>query len=55
VSETTSDVLTERQRLLHGELVHLVHEALDQYDAGYAVDLEQQYIEFARRWADAPD
>lgn len=33
-----------------GELHALVSEALEQYDAGQAVDLEQRYTEFVRRW-----
>lgn len=43
--------LDQRQRALYDDLEALIDVALDQYDAGMAVDVERQMTELAQKWA----
>jgi hypothetical protein len=42
--------LNDSQQDVYDALVALIDEALEQYDAGQAVDLERRYDELARKW-----
>jgi hypothetical protein len=50
VPERSIEPLNDSQQDVYDALVALVDEALEQYDAGQAVDLERRYDELARKW-----